>query len=161
MRDIARDLGVSVATVSRALNDSPRISASQKERIQTYAKEHNFYPNVIGEALRHSRIQPMKLIGVIVPELKEHIVAGLEHGHHPVPMSESTEALGTPTVTGVIHDLDPIVEEARKDHAPTSFGAAFGHILWGAGAVTAEVYGRIVSRSVAGDRKSSAGSRKQ
>ena len=69
MRDIARDLGVSVATVSRALNDSPRISASQKERIQTYAKEHNFYPNVIGEALRHSRIQPMKLIGVIVPEL--------------------------------------------------------------------------------------------
>ena len=101
------------------------------------------------------------LLGVIVPELKEHIVAGLEHGHHPVPMSESTEALGTPTVTGVIHDLDPIVEEARKDHAPTSFGAAFGHILWGAGAVTAEVYGRIVSRSVAGDRKRSAGSRKQ
>ena len=101
------------------------------------------------------------LLWVIVPELEEHIVAGLEHGHHPVPMSESTEALGTPTVTGVIHDLDPIVEEARKDHAPTSFGAAFGHILWSAGAVTAEVYGRIVSRSVAGGRKRSAGSRKQ
>ena len=101
------------------------------------------------------------LLGVIVPELKEHIVTGLKHGHHPVPMSESTEALGTPTVTGVIHDLDPIVEEARKDHAPTSFGAAFGHILWGASAVTAEVYGRIVSRSVAGGRKRRAGSRKQ
>ena len=98
------------------------------------------------------------LLGVIVPELKEHIVAGLEHGHHPVPMSESTEALGTPTVTGVIHDLDPIVEEARKDHAPTSFRAALGHILRSASAVTAEVYGRIVSRSVAGGRKRSAGS---
>ena len=82
MRDIARDLGVSVATMSRALNDSPRISASQKERIQTYAKEHNFYPNVIGEALRHSRIQPMKLIGVIVPELVHYyfmsVVSGIE-----------------------------------------------------------------------------------
>ena len=82
MRDIARDLGASVATVSRALNDSPRISASQKERIQTYAKEHNFYPNVIGEALRHSRIQPMKLIGVIVPELVHYyfmsVVSGIE-----------------------------------------------------------------------------------
>ena len=101
------------------------------------------------------------LLGVIVSELEEHIVTGLEHGHHPVPMSESTEALGTPTVTGVIHDLDPIVEEARKDHAPTPFGAAFGHIFGSAGAVTAEVYGRIVSRSVAGGRKRRAGSRKQ
>lgn len=57
MKDIARDLGVSIATVSRALKDSPRISAAQKERIQTYAREHNFYPNIIGEALRHSRFK--------------------------------------------------------------------------------------------------------
>ena len=42
MRDIARDLGVSIATVSRALNDSPRISASQKKRIQAYAKNITF-----------------------------------------------------------------------------------------------------------------------
>ena len=48
MKDIARNLGVSIATVSRALKDSPRISAAQKERIQAYAREHNFYPNVIG-----------------------------------------------------------------------------------------------------------------
>lgn len=43
MKDIARELGVSVATVSRALKDSPRISAAQKERIQTFAREHNSF----------------------------------------------------------------------------------------------------------------------
>lgn len=65
MKDIARDLGVSVSTVSRALMDSPRISAVQKERIQQYAREYNFCPNMIGEALRHSKVKPMKVIGVI------------------------------------------------------------------------------------------------
>ena len=82
MKDIARDLGVSIATVSRALKDSPRISAAQKERIQAYAREHNFYPNVIGEALRHSKVQPMKIIGVIIPELVHYyfmsVLSGIE-----------------------------------------------------------------------------------
>ncbi len=82
MKDIARDLGVSIATVSRALKDSPRISAAQKERIQAYAREHNFYPNVIGEALRHSKVQPMKVIGVIIPEFVHYyfmsVLSGIE-----------------------------------------------------------------------------------
>jgi len=82
MKDIARDLGVSIATVSRALKDSPRISAAQKERIQQYARDHNFYPNVIGEALRHSKVQPMKVIGVIVPEFVHYyfmsVLSGIE-----------------------------------------------------------------------------------
>ncbi|MDD6552609.1 MAG: LacI family DNA-binding transcriptional regulator [Prevotellaceae bacterium] len=82
MKDIARDLGVSIATVSRALKDSPRISAQQKERIQAYAREHNFYPSVIGEALRHAKVRPSKVIGVIVPQLSHYyfstILAGIE-----------------------------------------------------------------------------------
>ena len=84
MKDIARELGVSVATVSRALKDSPRISAAQKERIQTFAREHNFFPNMLGEALRHSKVQPMKVIGVIVPEFVHYyfmsVLAGIEEG---------------------------------------------------------------------------------
>jgi len=82
MKDIACDLGVSIATVSRALKDSPRISAAQKERIQKYAREHNFYPNVIGEALRHSKVMPMKVIGVIVPQFVHYyfgsVLSGIE-----------------------------------------------------------------------------------
>lgn len=82
MKDIARELGVSVATVSRALKDSPRISAERRAMIQQYAREHNFTPNVLAESLRYSRIQPMKVVGVIVPELTHFffssVLAGIE-----------------------------------------------------------------------------------
>ena len=82
MRDIARELGISVATVSRALKNSSRISEERRREIQQYAREHNFYPNAIGEALRHSRVMPSKLIGVIVPEFTHYyfssILTGIE-----------------------------------------------------------------------------------
>lgn len=82
MKDIARELGVSVATVSRALKDSPRISEERRLAIQQYAREHNFTPNVLAESLRHSRVQPMKVIGVIIPELVHYyfstILCGIE-----------------------------------------------------------------------------------
>ena len=82
MKDIARELGVSVATVSRALSNSERISAQQRQRIQQYARDHNFTPNVLAESLRHSRVKPMKVIGVIVPEMVHYyfstILKGIE-----------------------------------------------------------------------------------
>ena len=72
MKDIAREFGISVATVSRALKDSPRISEERRKAIQQYARDHNFYPNAIGEALRHSRVMPQRVIGVIVPEFTHY-----------------------------------------------------------------------------------------
>lgn len=80
MKDIAQSLGVSVATVSRALKDSPRISKEQRERIQLYARQHHFCPNVIGEALRHSKVRAMKVIGVIVPEFIHYYFASVLTG---------------------------------------------------------------------------------
>lgn len=100
MKDIARELGVSVATVSRALKDSPRISVEQRQKIQQYAREHNFIPNVLAESLRHSRVQPMKVIGVIIPELVHYyfasILKGIEeeasaHGYH-IMVAQSGES---------------------------------------------------------------------
>ena len=82
MKDIARELGISVSTVSRALKDSPRISAERRAMIQQYAREHNFTPNVLAESLRHSKVQPIKLIGVIIPEFTHFyfssVLAGIE-----------------------------------------------------------------------------------
>ena len=82
MKDIARELGVSVATVSRALKDSPRISVEQRERIKAFAREHHFFPNVIAESLRNSRVKPQKIIGVIIPQFAHYyfssILSGIE-----------------------------------------------------------------------------------
>ncbi len=80
MKDIARELGVSVATVSRALKDSPRISQERKLLIQNFAREHNFTPNLIAESLRHSRVQPLKVIGVIIPELVHYYFSTILQG---------------------------------------------------------------------------------
>lgn len=82
MKDIARALGVSVATVSRALKDSPSISLAQREKIQDYAREHSYCPNVLAESLRNSRKRPMKIIGVILPQFQHYyfssVLSGIE-----------------------------------------------------------------------------------
>lgn len=80
MKDIARALGVSVSTVSRALKDSPRISEAQRELIKKYAREHNFYPNALAESLRASRTRPLKIIGVIVPQFAHFYFASVLSG---------------------------------------------------------------------------------
>lgn len=80
MKDIAKEFNVSVATVSRALKDSPRISAKRREEIRRYAEEHNFSPNIIAESLRNRRV--IKVIGVIVPQFTHFyfssVLSGIE-----------------------------------------------------------------------------------
>ena len=80
MKDIAKEFGISVATVSRALKDSPRISLERRQAIQQYAREHNFTPNMIAESLRNSRVKPQKLIGVIIPEFVHYYFASILTG---------------------------------------------------------------------------------
>ena len=82
MKDIAEALGVSVATVSRALNGSLRISAARREEVRKFAREHDFHPNAIAGRLRNSRLVPTKVIGVIIPQLDHYyfstILSGIE-----------------------------------------------------------------------------------
>ena len=99
MKDIAKELGVSVATVSRALKNSPRISQDRRDMIKAYAREHNFFPNIIAENLRNSKLRPIKNIGVIVPQLTHFyfssVLSGIEeealaHGYN-IMVAQSNE----------------------------------------------------------------------
>ena len=82
MKDIAEKFGVSISTVSRALSGSKRVREDKRLAIQKYAAEHNFSPNDIAKSLRYSKRQPIKVIGVIVPEITHYyfssVVSGIE-----------------------------------------------------------------------------------
>jgi len=66
LKQIAKDLHVSVSTVSKALNDSPEISEQTKAKVQEYAKLKNYKPNIIGLNLKNRKT---KTIGVIIPNI--------------------------------------------------------------------------------------------
>src|SRR6476620_3454695 len=66
LKQIAKELHVSVSTVSKALNDSPEISEQTKTKVQEYAKLKNYKPNVIGLNLKNRKT---KTIGVIIPNI--------------------------------------------------------------------------------------------
>lgn len=80
MKDIAEKFGVSVSTVSRALSGSTRVRKEKRDAICQYAREHDFYPNNIAQSLRNSKREPVKLIGVIVPELTHYYFASVLTG---------------------------------------------------------------------------------
>ncbi|PWA06846.1 LacI family DNA-binding transcriptional regulator [Flavobacterium psychrotolerans] len=66
LKQIAKELQVSVSTVSKALNDSPEISEQTKIKVKEYAKLKNYKPNIIGLNLKNRKT---KTIGVIIPNI--------------------------------------------------------------------------------------------
>ena len=66
LSDIARELGVSKMTVSRAINNNALISAETRQRVLEVARRMNYQPNQHARALATNRSY---LIGVVVPDL--------------------------------------------------------------------------------------------
>jgi LacI family transcriptional regulator len=81
IKTIAKELGVSTSTVSKALKDSHEISTETKEKIQAYANYYNYKPNHLALQLRN---QKTKVIGVILPKIVHHffstVIMGIEDG---------------------------------------------------------------------------------
>lgn len=79
LKDIATHLGVSVATVSRALKNSKEISPDLCRRVHELADEWNYRPNPFAQSLRKGT---PSIIGVIVPNIVTHfhsgVIAGIE-----------------------------------------------------------------------------------
>lgn len=79
IHDISKALNIDSSTVSRALNDSPRVSSKTKEKIQKMAKELGYQKNVMASNLRRNK---SNTIGLIVPRIDRHffstVIAGIE-----------------------------------------------------------------------------------
>ena len=77
IKDIAKILGISVSTVSRALKDHPDISVKTKNAVQELAKELQYRPNEIALSLKNRK---SKIIGIIVPKLVHHFFSSVIEG---------------------------------------------------------------------------------
>lgn len=77
LRDIARELDVSVSTVSKALKNSKEISKGTREKIKAFAKFYNYRPNNIALSLKNKRT---KNIGVIIPDIVHHFFTTVFRG---------------------------------------------------------------------------------
>lgn len=77
IKDIARHLNISVATVSRAMRDMPDIKPKTRETVLKLAKDWDYQPNILATSLVKSRT---KTIGVIVPDLAYHFFAAVIKG---------------------------------------------------------------------------------
>lgn len=79
IHDIARELKISASTVSRALNDNPRISLKTKEKIKAVADRLGYRPNTLASNLRNKK---SNTIGIVVPLINRHffssVISGVE-----------------------------------------------------------------------------------
>lgn len=79
IHDISRELGIDSSTVSRALNNSPRVTETTKKKILEKAEELGYQRNSLASKLRTNKTNT---IGVIVPRISRHffstVISGIE-----------------------------------------------------------------------------------
>lgn len=70
LKSIAKELGVSTATVSNALNGTGRISPELREKILKFAEERNYRPSLHARVLHGHRL---KIIGLIISTIRDNV----------------------------------------------------------------------------------------
>ncbi|NGM61058.1 LacI family transcriptional regulator [Sphingobacterium sp. SGG-5] len=78
--DIAKNLGISKSTVSRALTNNPNVSAETRKAVLEMAKSLDYQPNMLALSLIKNET---RLLGVIIPDIQKPffaaIVSGIQH----------------------------------------------------------------------------------
>ena len=79
LKQIAKELDVSISTVSKSLRNSKEISEDTREKVQAFAKLYNYKPNNIALSLKNRKT---KTIGIMIPEIVHHffskVIRGIE-----------------------------------------------------------------------------------
>jgi len=117
VKDIAKEAGVSTATISRVLNNSGYVSGEVRRRVHEVVKKYNYQPNSIARSLKQNR---SRAVGLVVPDMtnpyfmaiviastgrnRENIEAIRALGIHVVLIDRRIDGL----------DLDIVAEDSRK-----------------------------------------------
>lgn len=107
MKDIARDLGVSVVTVSKVVRNVPDISEKTRKRVLERIKELNYTPNATAQALVTGRLG---IIALIVPDLVHPFFAEVAKGLSAVLRSKAYSLVISSS------EEDPALEQKEIEH---------------------------------------------
>ena len=102
LKNLAKELKVSISTVSKALRDSPEISTETIEKVKDLAKKYNYRPNKIALSLKSNRTLT---IGVIIPDILNRFYSKVLNGIH-----DSADQYGYDVIT--INTKESILKEA-------------------------------------------------
>ena len=90
IKDVARVAGVSIATVSRVVNNGPKVGNKTREKVSLVMKELGYTPNANARALV---TQKSTTIGVVIPELTDPFFASLASGVDKVARDSNMQLL--------------------------------------------------------------------
>ncbi|RAR50301.1 LacI family DNA-binding transcriptional regulator [Flavobacterium lacus] len=131
LKQIAKELDVSISTVSKSLKDSAEISEDTRQKVQAFAKLYNYKPNNIALSLKNKKT---KTIGIIIPEIVHHffatVISGVEnvaneHGYNVIVcLSDESfdkevinmEMLANGSIDGFIMSLSKETQQKRDFH---------------------------------------------
>lgn len=129
IKDIAKKAGVSISTVSYALNDSPKVTEETRERIKAIARELNYIPNMAARTLKRRQTNIIAVYltdyaGSFYGELLDGIKKGLQvYGYEMIVCSGSKSQLFIPEkmVDGAIvldwtFKSEDIIKFANRGH---------------------------------------------
>ncbi|OHX64532.1 LacI family DNA-binding transcriptional regulator [Flammeovirga pacifica] len=133
IHDIAKELKIDSSTVSRALNNNPRVSAKTKKIVQDKAKEMHYQPNNLASNLR---TQKSNTIGIIVPHITKYFfstaISGIEEEAHKagynviICQSKDSEELEAKNINTLISSrvdgilISPAIKTSKIDHIETA-----------------------------------------
>lgn len=90
IKDIAEAAGVSLATVSRVINNGPKVGDATRVRVKAIMQELGYRPNANARALVTKRSASL---GVVIPELYDPFFATLAHGIETVTRKKDVQIL--------------------------------------------------------------------
>ena len=81
IKDVAREAGVSIATVSRVLNDIDVVNEETKKKVLEAIKKLGYRPNIVARSLKTHRT---RTVGILVPDISNQIYPEIVRGAEDV-----------------------------------------------------------------------------
>ena len=116
IHDVARELGVSASTVSRAISGKGRIGEATRQRVLAFINDNQFHPNAAAKSLAQSRTFNL---AIVMPEVKDLVDMPFfhtcMHGAEEVAQSNDYDLLVVTTDWSNLHPLERMVGNRKVD----------------------------------------------